>query len=67
MNECVFLYTGVIGVAVTGLLLNASTDQDVSTGWWQALAACAVQCMAGSAVFIIAAKGNRLFGSDTDN
>ena len=60
-------YAGVIGVAVTGILLDASSDQDISSGWWQAFAACAVQCMAGSAIFVIAAKGNRLFGSDTDS
>lgn len=58
---------GVIGVSVTGRLLESNSGQDISSGWWQAFAACAVQCMAGSAVFVIAAKGNRLFGSDTDN
>lgn len=58
---------GVIGVSVTGLLLESNAGQDISSGWWQAFAACAVQCVAGSAVFVIAAKGNRLFGNDTDN
>ena len=54
-------------MAVTGILLDSSSDQDISSGWWQAFAACAVQCMAGSAIFVIAAKGHRLFGGDTDN
>ena len=58
---------GVIGVYVTGRVLESTSGQDISSGWWQAFAACAVQCMVGSAVFVIAAKGNRLFGSDTDS
>lgn len=60
-------HAGVIGVAVTGLLLDASSDQNISSGWWQAFAACAVQCIVGSKIFAIAAKGHRLFGSDADN
>lgn len=58
---------GVIGVSLTGLLLEANSGQGTFSGWWQAFAACAVQCVAGSAVFVIAAKGHRLFGSDIDN
>ena len=59
---------GVIGVAVTGLLLdNPSREHEISSGWWQAFAACTVQCIAGSTIFVLFAKGNRLFGSDQDS
>ena len=59
---------GVIGVAVTGLLLNSSADSAIAaSGWWQAFAACAILCIAGSTIFVVFARGHRLFGSDTDS
>ncbi|DBB12112.1 hypothetical protein WJX82_001890 [Trebouxia sp. C0006] len=59
---------GVIGVAVTGLLLNTATDTvDASSGWWQAFATCAILCTAGSTIFVMFARGDRLFGSDNDS
>lgn len=64
VHEC----AGVIGVAVTGLLLdNPSREHEISSGWWQAFAACTMQCIAGSTIFVLFAKGNRLFGSDQDS
>ena len=57
-----FIYVGVIGVAITGLLLNTSSD-----GWWQVFAICAIQCTVGSTIFVMFAQGNRLFGSDNDS
>ena len=59
--------TGVIGVAVTGVMLNTSSGTIESNGWFQAFATCALQCMVGSAVFVLFAQGNRLFGGDTDS
>ena len=67
-NFAIYYTAGVIGVAVTGVLLDkpSSSGQNTS-GWWQAFAACAVQCVAGSAIFVLFAKGNRLFGSEVDS
>ena len=59
---------GVIGVAATGLLLNTATENvDASSGWWQAFATCAVLCTAGSSIFVMFARGDRLFGSENDS
>ena len=58
------LLAGVVGVALTGFLLDSAGASAIS-GWWQAFAACAVQCLAGAVLFIWFAKGDRIFGSDT--
>ena len=50
---------------MTGLLLNQS--EAVINGWWLAFAACAVQSIAGAFVFMLCAKGDRIFGNDTDS
>lgn len=56
--------SGVVGVAVTGYLLQWAGGADRPAGWYQACAAAAVQCLAASAIFIAAARGERLFGGD---
>ncbi|PRW51088.1 putative anion transporter 5 [Chlorella sorokiniana] len=56
--------SGVVGVAVTGYLLQWAGGASQPTGWYQACAAAALQCLAASFVFIAAARGERLFGSD---
>lgn len=50
---------GVIGVAVTGVMLDKSQGL---AGWWAALMLCALQCLAGSFLFLTGARGERLFG-----
>ena len=56
--------SGVVGVAVTGYLLQWAGGASRPAGWYQACAAAALQCMAASLIFISAARGERLFGSD---
>lgn len=56
--------SGVVGVAVTGYLLQWAGGASHPAGWYQACAAAALQCMAASFIFISAARGERLFGSD---
>ncbi|KAL4429992.1 hypothetical protein ABPG77_004362 [Micractinium sp. CCAP 211/92] len=55
---------GVVGVAVTGYLLQWAGGADRPAGWYQAFALSAVQCVGGSLLFLAAARGERLFGSD---
>ncbi|KAK9804281.1 hypothetical protein WJX72_004509 [[Myrmecia] bisecta] len=57
--------SGVVGVAVTGLLLQHTSGASSLAGWWLALSAAALQCIGGSLFFLAAARGERLFG-DTD-
>ena len=57
--------SGVIGVAATGYLLQRAGGAEQAAGWTHALALCAGQCVAGSFVFLLAARGDRLFGADT--
>eukprot|EP00887_Chlorella_sp_A99_P001216 scaffold14.g1216.t1 len=57
--------SGVVGVAVTGYLLQRAGGAEQAAGWYQVLALCAVQCATGSLVFLAFARGERLFGSDT--
>ena len=66
ISETQLLLAGVVGVALTGFLLD-SAGASAIIGWWQAFAACAVQCLAGAVLFVVFAKGNRIFGSDTDS
>ena len=55
---------GVVGVAVTGYVLQWAGGAQNSAGWYQAFAAAAVQCVAGSLVYLRFARGERLFGGD---
>lgn len=57
--------SGVIGVAVTGYLLQWAGGADKVAGWNQSFALAAIQGIAGSIFFILFARGERLFGSDT--
>lgn len=54
----------MVGVATTGYLLQWAGGADRPAGWYQAFAVAAVQCVAGSLVFLAAARGDRLFGGD---
>ncbi len=56
---------GVVGVQATGLLLQAGGPGSLA-GWWQACAVAAGLCLAGSAYFAAAARGERLFGGETE-
>lgn len=55
---------GVVGVAATGFLLQWGGGAEHLSGWYRAFAAASLQCLAGSAVFLLFARGERLFGSD---
>lgn len=55
---------GMIGVAVTGQLLELSGGAAMRSGWTQAFLLASIQCIAGSFVFIKYARGERLFGGD---
>lgn len=55
---------GVVGVAVTGYLLQWAGGADRPAGWYQAFALSAAQCVGGSLLFLATARGERLFGSD---
>jgi ACS family sodium-dependent inorganic phosphate cotransporter len=53
--------SGVIGVAVTGWILDGAGGASVITGWWRAHTVCAAICLAASGVFNIYAQGQRIF------
>lgn len=55
---------GVVGVAVTGLLLDRAGVENMS-GWWQSFMTASALCIAGSLYFLSAARGDRIFG-DSD-
>ena len=59
-----YFFTGVVGVALTGWMLERAGG--AATGWWQALATAAALCLAGSLHFLAFARGQRLFGSAED-
>jgi len=59
------LRAGVVGVQATGWLLQAAGPGSLA-GWWRAYGAAAGLCVAGSAWFLAAARGERLFGSDAE-
>jgi hypothetical protein len=52
---------GVVGVAVTGFILDAEGGANTILGWWHAHAMCAVICTAAMFIFNMFAKGERLF------
>ena len=54
----------MVGVAVTGYLLQWAGGADHTAGWYQAFVLAALQCVGGSLVFLVAARGDRLFGGD---
>eukprot|EP00891_Asterochloris_glomerata_P006525 jgi/Astpho2/6525/fgenesh1_pm.00099_%23_3_t len=58
---------GVVGVKVTGSLLQRATqaNPDGLDGWWTSFLAAAAQCVAGSFAFIMFARGERLFGAES--
>ena len=63
--ECrVALHAGVIGVAVTGVMLDTAGVESIG-GWWQAFSTASALCVAGSLYFLSAARGERIFG-DSD-
>lgn len=55
---------GMIGVAATGELLQWGGGAGERAGWRLAFLVAAVQCVAGSFVFMKWARGDRLFGGD---
>jgi ACS family sodium-dependent inorganic phosphate cotransporter len=57
---------GVVGVAATGYMLQWAGGAENVDGWHRAFAAAAVQCGVGSVVFVWFARGERLFGGDTE-
>lgn len=54
---------GVVGVAVTGWMLEAAGVSSLG-GWWQAFATSSALCVAGSLLFLTSARGDRLFGGN---
>ena len=54
---------GVVGVQATGWLLQVAGPASLA-GWWRACSAAAALCLAGSAYFLAAARGERLFGGE---
>ena len=56
---------GVVGVQATGWLLQVAGPASLA-GWWRACSAAAALCLAGSAYFLAAARGERLFGGETN-
>ena len=56
---------GVIGVAVTGVLLQHAGPESPLAGWWQSFGAAAWLVIIGGIAFIVFGKGHNLFG-DTE-
>ena len=54
---------GVVGVSVTGLLLQAAGD-DARAGWRAATGVAAGLLAGAGALFVACARGERLFGSE---
>lgn len=59
-------YAGVVGVALSGRLLEHAGGAAVRAGWQHAFGVSAVLCLAGSSVFVRFARGDKIFG-ETDN
>ena len=53
--------SGVVGVALTGVILDRMGGADNIYGWFYAHALCATICMAAMMVFNVFARGERLF------
>jgi MFS transporter, ACS family, solute carrier family 17 (sodium-dependent inorganic phosphate cotransporter), other len=56
---------GVVGVALSGQLLQRAGGAAVLTGWRHAFGLAAMLCIGGSTIFIRYAQGGRIFG-ETD-
>ena len=52
---------GVIGVAVTGVILDRAGGASAVMGWYHAHAVCAVICLMAAVVFNAFAKGEKVF------
>jgi len=52
---------GVIGVAVTGRILDAGGGAGEIQGWWSSYMMCAAICVAATLIFVLFARGKRLF------
>lgn len=57
-------HAGVIGVAVTGFILDQAGEG--TRGWWQAFIVASALCWGGSVLFLTSAHGERLFGDLSD-
>ena len=55
---------GVIGVAVTGLLLQHAGPTSSLAGWRQSFGAAAWLVIFGSLIFVLFGKGHNLFGDN---
>lgn len=53
--------SGVIGVAVTGFMLEHNGGSENPAGWQHSFATCAGLGITGSMLFILFAKGEKLF------
>jgi ACS family sodium-dependent inorganic phosphate cotransporter len=63
-TACTFLagtLAGVVGVAVTGYILDASGGAGQINGWWQAHLLASLVLLAACIVFNVFAKGTRQF------
>lgn len=58
---CAGTLAGVIGVAVTGYILDAAGGADSIAGWWRAHSLAAVILLGALLVFNMFAKGTRQF------
>ena len=63
-KHMLIVHAGVIGVAVTGVMLDSAGVESIG-GWWQAFSTASALCIAGSLYFLSAARGDRIFG-DSD-
>jgi dipeptide/tripeptide permease len=54
----------VVGVVATGYLLQGAGGAGAAAGWYAAFGTSAALCLAGSFVFLLCARGERLFGGD---
>lgn len=59
--------SGVIGVTLTGLLLERAGGAENPEGWKQAMVFSAIQGLLASMIFVRFARGDRLFGGDASN
>jgi hypothetical protein len=58
---CAGTLAGVVGVAVTGYILDAAGGASQLAGWWTAHLVASAILLAASMLFNVCAKGTRLF------